>query len=163
MFSYIRYIEPDRPHRYRTSRLCYRPAVFFCPLRLIAFSFPLVKIRFAFEKRYLPTYLSYFFKISRVLKLRNLKLRKSECISKLKYREASLNCPRPFSYPQLLIVSANNSETVDPGLHAVSHVGLQPPDCWDRGFESRCSSLIFLVCRANICLCDEVITRSEKS
>ena len=34
-------------------------------------------------------------------------------------------------------------------------VSLQSLDCWDREFESRCSSLVFVVCCVGSALCDE--------
>ena len=41
-------MEPDRPQHERPAA-CYRPAVFFCHLHLTALSFPLGKIRRAFQ------------------------------------------------------------------------------------------------------------------
>jgi len=45
--------------------------------------------------------------------------------------------------------------------------GLQPLDCWDRGYESfrghSSSSVVFVVYYARSGLCNELITRSEES
>jgi hypothetical protein len=38
----------------------------------------------------------------------------------------------------------------------------QPLDCWDHGFESDSSSLVFVVVCADTNLCDGLITRPEK-
>ena len=49
-------------------------------------------------------------------------------------------------------------ETVDP----CGHGSKQPLDCWDRGFESDSSSLVFVVCCVRTGPCDGLITRSAK-
>jgi hypothetical protein len=63
-----------------------------------------------------------------------------------------------------LITLMSKQQSADPGGRVVQRLSLQPPDCWDRGFESRwghgCSSLVFVVCCVGSSLCDGLITRS---
>ena len=57
--------------------------------------------------------------------------------------------------------------SANPDGRAVKVLGLWPHDCWQRGCESHwglgCSPVVFVVCCAGTCLCDELITRSEES
>jgi hypothetical protein len=50
----------------------------------------------------------------------------------------------------------------DPRGRLVYSVGLRVVNGWDRGFESRSSSLVFVVWCIGSGLCDELITRSEE-
>jgi len=51
-------------------------------------------------------------------------------------------------------------------VSSFKRVDLQPFECWDRGFESRCghgySSVVFVVCYVGSGLCEGLITRLEK-
>lgn len=49
-------------------------------------------------------------------------------------------------------------ETADP----CGRRSKQPLDCWDHGFESDYSFLVFVVCCVGTGLCEGLITRSEK-
>jgi hypothetical protein len=72
-----------------------------------------------------------------------------------------------IGYPFTLFIAATNLTVADSAHRAVEGVGLQPLNCWDRGFESRrghgCLSLVSVACCVSSDLSDGLITRSGQS